>query len=103
MLQLNSKEIKETGSHFTPKILSEFVASKIVSEIYKPNHTLRILDPAVGDGELLLSIIKHLYYKGIEDFEIFGFDTNLSAINYAYSRINNLYPDIKIKLENKDF
>lgn len=103
MLQLNSKEIKETGSHFTPTILSEFVASKIVSKISRTNRTLRILDPAVGDGELLLSIIKHLYYEGKDDFEIFGFDTNKNAINYAYARISNLYPNIKITLEHKDF
>lgn len=103
MIQLSTKEIKRTGSHYTPTILSDFVASNIVSQISDKKYKFKILDPAVGDGELLLSIIKEFYANNIRDFEIFGFDTNKAAIDFATSRIKSLYPEIKLNLECKDF
>jgi tRNA1(Val) A37 N6-methylase TrmN6 len=103
MIQLSTKETKRTGSHYTPTILSDFVASNIVSQISGKKYKFKILDPAVGDGELLLSIIKEFYANNIRDFEIFGFDTNKDAIDFATSRIKSLYPEIKLNLECKDF
>ena len=51
---------KETGSHYTPSVLAEFVARNIFDQvsIFTPtDKQLKIIDPAVGDGELLLAVI----------------------------------------------
>ena len=53
------KERKSTGAHYTPKALADFAARETVEAwTRKPGSgSIRVLDPAVGDGELLLSIL----------------------------------------------
>lgn len=70
---MTATEIKNTGSHYTPKILADFVAKKISSVSTRQNP--RILDPACGDGSLLRAIKKE-----IPDSFLFGFDLNEQAI-----------------------
>jgi len=50
---------KSEGATFTPSILADFVASQILAT-FKPenNGPIRLLDPAVGDGELLHSLLR---------------------------------------------
>ena len=70
---MTAKEIKSTGSHYTPPLLADFVAKEIrhISFVDKP----RILDPACGNGSLLQAI-----KKNIPDSVLFGFDLNEQAI-----------------------
>ncbi len=70
---MTTSEIKNTGSHYTPKILADFVAKKISSVSTRQNP--KILDPACGDGSLLKAIKKE-----IPDSFLFGFDLNEQAI-----------------------
>lgn len=49
------KQKKQTGSFYSPSVLAHFVASKIQSLIHSSNGCT-ILDPAVGDGELLVAM-----------------------------------------------
>jgi len=75
-------EIKQTGSHYTPEILANFVAESLncVSKVKSP----KVLDPACGDGELLLSIIK--YYPSAH---LYGYDLNLEALEVTKKRTNS--------------
>ena len=79
---MTAKEIKSTGSHYTPPLLANFVAKKISdsSSIMNP----RILDPACGNGNLLKAI-----QKQIPDSLLFGFDLNEQAISEA-KKIKNV-------------
>ena len=51
---MTSLEKKQTGSHYTPQNLANFVANSIfnISDFKTP----KILDPACGDGSLLKAI-----------------------------------------------
>ena len=50
---------KDSGAHYTPSILSDFVASQITAQIdLSHSTTFRILDPALGDGELIISLLR---------------------------------------------
>lgn len=51
----NRKHKKQTGSFYSPSVLAHFVASKIQTLIHNCNGCT-ILDPAVGDGELLVAM-----------------------------------------------
>jgi adenine-specific DNA-methyltransferase len=94
------EEAKAGGVTYTPSELSEFVADQIVQiadfQISKP---LRILDPAVGHGELLHSLLRRL--KG--PVEVFGFDTDPVALAVASERLSRDYPWATIRLEEGSF
>ncbi len=49
---------KASGATYTPKLLADFVAAQIVgtTAIGSKGKAIRVLDPAVGDGELLSSL-----------------------------------------------
>ncbi|MCI5207585.1 MAG: methyltransferase domain-containing protein [Candidatus Electrothrix sp. ATG2] len=97
---------KSEGATFTPKDLSDFVAKNIViaaqNEVMSKKK-LRILDPAVGEGELLLSLIGELHKSKKHELEVFGFDQDKKSLSIAKSRIEKKIPNINLKLENIDF
>lgn len=94
---------KATGSHFTPSELANFVAE----EIYKYaslncSRKIRILDPAIGDGELILALLDVLKDKKL-DLEIIGFDTNQDSLSDAKLRVEQHQVNVNIDLRQEDF
>jgi len=78
------EQIKHTGATFTPVGLAEYLAKKLVSHI-EINGRVKILDPACGDGELLLAMGKVLVeYK--RDFSLTGYDSNDEYLSIAKER-----------------
>ncbi len=73
---------KQTGAHFTPKPLADLVAQRLTQQLWRFEGPLRILDPACGDGNLLVAMAQALPAEvrrrstlvGIED-DIGSFDT----------------------------
>lgn len=99
------KARKLTGAHYTPDVLADFVAKRMVDALLCDSKTapLEILDPAVGDGELLLSITRKLSEKGYTNIRVNGFDTNLDAINLATARIKKSFPQVSAILKLGSF
>lgn len=85
MASLLDKKI--TGATFTPTKLADFLSSKLIQHI-ECQDSLEILDPACGDGELLISIGKHLNNQEL-DFSLSGFDSNQDFLEDAKFRITN--------------
>ena len=54
------KSRKREGAHYTPTIFADFISENIIRFV-KLKKSIKIVDPAVGDGELLISLIKCLY------------------------------------------
>lgn len=77
------EERKENGIHYTPRELSHFLASQLTKQ-YLAKHSntrsLRVLDPACGDGELLVSLVLALPPAIRKDTSVIGFDTNANAV-----------------------
>lgn len=96
---------KADGVHYTPTGLADFVAKQIVKTI--PHNgtvrSLRILDPAVGDGELLLSLVRELRLLGFTSLEVHGFDTSTDAVDRAKARLTKVFPGIRVDLRIEDF
>lgn len=99
---LELKERKITGSHYTPKKLSDFVAEKITQVLNIKNDSVLVLDPAMGDGELLISLIDRLKKKTSAVISVHGVDIDTAAIEVASKRLNK-YPEITTDLKHKDF
>lgn len=104
--ELSLKEArKATGSHYTPKILADFVAQQILSVWKTKSQTdyIYILDPAVGDGELLNSILEQLSGRGYRKIKVFGFETNKEAVLFASTRLEKAFPEYNINIKCEDF
>ena len=79
---------KAHGATYTPTVLADFVASAIVSRAASAiGRHIRVLDPAVGDGELLVSLLRQLEGLGNSAIEVQGFETDLDALRRAEDRL----------------
>jgi adenine-specific DNA-methyltransferase len=80
-------ERKASGAHYTPVELSHFVAKKIWENTSSDKTNLSALDPAVGDGELLLAL------GNTADGRIStlaGFDIDEAAVGEATNKLRTL-------------
>lgn len=91
---------KSEGAHYTPTKLSQFVSEKILTKL-KKRERLVVADPAIGDGELILSLLNSL--DSTDNVEVIGFDINLDSIELSKQRIYNFFPNVKINLIHGDF
>lgn len=82
---MEAKElIKNTGATFTPKGLADYLTGRILSYVVDKK-TITVLDPACGDGELLLSMGEQLTKRAI-DFTLNGYDLNEEYLSLAKER-----------------
>lgn len=93
-------EKKHTGATFTPKELADYLSNRLIEYVEDKSY-FNVLDPACGDGELLISIGKHLNNLG-KDYSLSGFDSNESYLEEAKDRIFNNLGGIP-NLFNQDF
>ncbi len=100
------KNRKERGIHYTPELLAYFVASQMLNgwlEISEITEPIKIFDPAIGDGQLIISILQELVDRTRAKTDVFGLDTDSEAIQVAQKRIKQAFPDISLTLNCNDF
>lgn len=96
-------EEKAGGATYTPAILADFVADKML-ELWNPSpETVKVLDPAIGDGQLLLSLLERLTKKTTAPILVYGFDTDALALAQAKQRIQARFPNARLHLQHKNF
>lgn len=95
---------KADGATYTPAGLAEFVAQQMLRVANLPKcGTIRVLDPAVGDGALLNALINQLP-KSVQDrLDVIGYDTDPKAVIVAEGHLKEAFPNLSIRLEQKDF
>lgn len=77
------RQKKQLGSFYSPATLAMYVASKL--SLYLPaDRPVSVLDPAVGDGELLIAV--NAIRKNPEDFYI-GVDIDEQALRRTSVRL----------------
>ncbi|MDP2793148.1 MAG: N-6 DNA methylase [Sulfurisoma sp.] len=95
---------KSSGSTYTPVDFAAFVADQIVQAADLPKSgKIRVLDPACGDGALLDALVKRLSPPARKRVEVVGYDTDHYAIRIATQRLRHDFPELNIRLEQKDF
>ena len=95
---------KSDGATYTPIAFAKFVAEQMLQAADLPkNGKIRVLDPACGDGALLDALIKNLPLKFRERVEVVGYDTDSEAIRIASQRLQRDFPELDVRLEQKDF
>ena len=78
---------KRLGQYFTPKSIRDLLLSKLVSLSEKKDN-VKILDPACGSGEFLLSCLEYF-----NNANLYGFEIDKSLVDISKKLINNA--DIK--------
>jgi tRNA1(Val) A37 N6-methylase TrmN6 len=94
---------KADGATYTPPLLADFVASQIINSAILPTEEIRVLDPAVGDGELLISLLKQLTSRTKASISVHGFDTDVKALALARQRLARFFPKVDVNLEHGNF
>ena len=96
---------KAGGVNYTPKILADFVARQVIKAAGQlpTSRPLRILDPAIGEGELLVSLLEKLVNQTRLVIEVHGFETDPEALCTARERLQQNFPSIPLHLESGSF
>lgn len=93
---------KRHGQHYTPALLANFLARRLLATLSLEGPVLRVLDPACGDGELLLAMARSFEQRGHEvSLQLVGYDIDEVAIAVARERAAALGVDATF--ECRDF
>jgi hypothetical protein len=95
---------KAHGATYTPDNLARFVAERVVenAELEKWE-AISILDPAIGDGALVLALLDALRGKTRATLHVRGFETNAAALDEAARRIRAACPKVRLELTRGSF
>lgn len=97
---------KAGGATYTPEVLADFVARQIceVAASTTPKGPVRLLDPAVGHGQLLVSLLEEItrLYGDVE-IKVSGFETEERALKAAYSNIGQRFPHVQVDFRQESF
>ncbi len=96
-------EQKASGATYTPSNLANFVAQQIAELADLSSSKIQVLDPAIGDGELLLSLLMHLTQHAAATIAVYGFETDPLALAQARQRIRSSFPKAELHLERGNF
>lgn len=98
---------KADGATYTPPVLADFVARqmcKVAESLIATTGVLRVLDPAVGHGQLLLSLIGELTSIRRElQITACGFETDERALKVASQNIRERFPFVQIDFQQRSF
>ena len=96
---------KAGGATYTPKLLADFVARQIVQLAgdLPTARPLRVLDPAIGHGELLVSLLDHLPDQPGSTIEVHGFETDPDALDTAAERLKQRFLGVSFHFKSENF
>ena len=90
---------KAGGVVYTPPELARFLAAQTFDALEAPE-SVRILDPACGDGELLLAAVAEAERRSITVQSVVGYDIDGAAIAKAAERLSGIS---SVSLHEADF
>ena len=92
---------KRHGKHYTPVELADFLATRTLSRLGASDR-LTVLDPACGDGELLLAAHRAAATLGLRaELELVGYDLDPVAVSIARDRA--AAAGVPVRIEQADF
>lgn len=91
---------KSHGVHYTPSELARFVARRALAAVEKEDYV--VLDPACGDGELLLAVAVEAEKSGLPAPHLVGVDRDEGAVALAKERLDEA-PAASVVVKAGDF
>lgn len=100
----NEDENKENGVVYTSPRMAEYVADEMIkySRLSANQKCVRILDPAVGEGELLVALITRLLSMG-KSVAATGYETNKIVAEKTQKYLQECFPGVSIEIQCADF
>lgn len=101
----NETKEKSNGMIYTPEEMADFLSNELISyHINDYGDEIYILDPAVGNGELLLSI-GGILKKRYPDIKLFlvGYETDKEVAETTSKELIDLFPNDKVEIIHQDF
>ncbi len=98
LLKGNKAESLQANHQLTPDSIG-FLFVYLIEQLYKPDHSLKILDIASGMGNLLLTIILNL---NIANYPAQGFGVDIDDTLLSVSATNNEWTKAAIQLFHQD-
>lgn len=99
----NESKEKSNGVVYTPTDMAEYVAKQMMRYSHEGvNSTISILDPAVGEGELLIAIINKVLPSN-KKIHVVGYETDEEVGKKTQARLETLYPSITVEIRIGDF
>ncbi|MDR0523626.1 MAG: N-6 DNA methylase [Candidatus Methanoplasma sp.] len=92
---------KSNGVVYTPSDLAEYLSSSMARNVNKG--LVKILDPAIGDGGLVVPLIKKIKSMGDCTIEVVGFELDEKAAESTRNRLHDLFPEVKADIFVADF
>ena len=103
----NESKEKSNGVVYTPTKMADYLAEQMIlfsSFNFSKSPCVKILDPAAGEGELLISMIKKIKLQSQQiQINVIGYETDKNVANKTQNYIENLFPDVKVKILAADF
>lgn len=99
----NTGKNKENGVVYTPMEMANYVANEILKYRSEPfDSEIAILDPAVGTGELLISMINAIDNHG-KRIKVVGYETDKEIGKETQSKLETMFPELEIEIRTTDF
>jgi len=95
-------QAKRNGVHYTPAGLARFLAARGAEHVTPAAKTLKVLDPACGDGSLLEALAEYLSPQVLAHSVLVGYETDGEAVVAANERLAR-FPVEQIDLRQQDF
>lgn len=101
----NENKIKRDGAIYTPQRMAYVLAEEMLSRYQgKINDEISVLDPAVGEGELLVSFISAARAKfPSARIKVVGYDINEDTCRIAYGKVSKCDACMQCEIRNGDF
>lgn len=99
----NENHNKANGVVYTPTSMANYLAQKMKSYFEKSNEkSIHILDPAVGQGELLVAMIRNVLPDKKHIIAV-GYETDDRVAAATQARLESEFPNVTIDIRTGDF
>lgn len=99
----NIEKEKANGVVYTPKAMAEYLANEMIKyKLDNNSNTIRILDPAIGKGELVFALLK-VINSSFNQIEVVGYETDAKVCEETTAELLQSFPNVNISIKNEDF
>ena len=100
----NADKEKANGVVYTPSAVAEYLATEMVKykAIGNASDPIRILDPAIGAGELVFALLKTIG-SVCNQIEVVGYDTDITVCEKTTAELLHAFPNVQVSIKNEDF
>lgn len=98
----NESKNKQNGVVYTPYQMANYVAEEMIKYGRLNDESIKILDPAVGEGSLLIALINKLRSTG-KKIIAKGYETDIDVATKTQKILQEQFPDVEVDIQCCNF